>query len=149
MNAIAEALKCAVAESRSAAAVRSAFERKFIELQFAQDSESIVVGVPFDAAMKWVRGEMSDLDLILAINGEESAIWWPLLPRLSGYVAGVHAAKKFWNRGARIMVTHTSNEVVRGKCLKHGGRVTFQQDSGDRILVDEQALNHWLGRIQR
>lgn len=149
MNAIAFALESAVKEARDSRQLREAFERRFTEAQFREDSENIIVPVPQGKALAWARGEIGDLDLILSMNGQDqSAIWWPLLPRLSGYAQGVREAKRLHNAGARCLVTYTTNPVVRRKCLRHGGRVTFTDAfGGERILADAAALNHWLGRI--
>lgn len=148
MNAIAFALENAVKEARDPRQLRAAFERRFTEAQFRADSENIIIGVPHHSAIAWAHGEISDLDLILSMNGDQSAIWWPLLPRLNGYAQGVREAKRLRDAGARCMVTYTTNPIVRGKCLKHGSRVTYTDDlGGERILVDSAALTHWLCRI--
>lgn len=144
MNSIATAIERAVKRSQDRATLQRVFEDEFAALQFAPDSESIIVGVPVAAALEWSHGRISDLDLILAMNGEQTAIWWPVLPNLSGYIPGIHACKKLRFAGAKALVTFTSNPVVRGKCLKHGGHVTFSQPHGERILVDDAALRDWL-----
>lgn len=144
MNSIATALERAARTAKNRMQLIQNFETEFAREQFAPESESVVIGVPMSAALDWSHGRLSDLDLILSMNGDNSAIWWPVLPRISGYVAGIHACRKLRYAGAKMMVTFTSNPVVRGKCLKHGGRVTFRQESGERILVDDAALRDWL-----
>lgn len=143
MNSVALAIERAVATVRDRAQLPAAFDREWSRVEFADDAESVVVGVRILEARQWWRGELSDIELALAAVEPPEAIFWMGLPRHDEYRAGLDAVRSLHARGARLLVFHTVNRVLIAHALRFGFDLCRRREHGF-LLGEAAALGRWL-----
>jgi len=147
MNPVAVALQRAVSTSRDLESLKSSYDRHIAELQFLPDAECSIVPVPLVTAQAWSKGGLSDLDALLTINGSSEAIFWVTLPNIRAFQAGVKTCMAIYEKGAKAVIVHTSNPVVRRHCLKFGMRETATDENGSRFYGGSDVLSRWLANL--
>jgi hypothetical protein len=147
MNPIAIAIQRALPQARDRASLQSAFDRELSAIEFSPDAESVIIGVPRAAALAWAMDEISDLDLILSINGECGAIFFATLPNRRHYRGAMIAAMELFNRGASLMVAQTSNRVLASHAKKCGFREMSSDGKFCRVAAERHDLSRWVSRV--
>ena len=147
MNTIATALERAVKTAGNRAELSDAFDREWHKVEFSPNAQSVVCSVPEDAARQWVRGQFSDLDLILSMNGDTSAIWWAGLPNLREFASGVRAVRRLHAEGAAVMVLQTFNPIIIQRATRFDFSLYEYAYGLHRIIADSISLANWLGRF--
>jgi hypothetical protein len=145
VNPVALALTRASTIATTRQELYGRFEEEYAAVEFAPDAESVVVGVPADPARRWAAGELCDLDLLLAMDGRQKAVWWMNLPNWDQYRSGLHLARDLYRRGAFLLILHTKNPTIVSHGLRYGCQVTHQLPDGGMLLLGDAAmLRRWL-----
>lgn len=147
MNSVAVALAEAAATAKTRAELAGAFDRAWSRVEFAPESESVVVPVDTQAARDWWLGDLSDLSLALSVTRRPAAIWWAALPRHNQFRPGLAAVRRLYCDGAALLVCQTRNPVLIRHGRRYGFRVHQFPDGAHRLMADAPALARWLGRL--
>lgn len=144
MNSVAVALAEAAATAKTRAELSGAFDRAWSRVEFAPDAESVVVGVPADAARAWWFGDLSDVELALSVTKTPGAIWWAAFPRLSAYRPGIAAVRRLYDAGATVYVSQARNPIIIAHAKRWGFRAHQIDDEHVRFLGEGEVLRRWL-----
>ena len=142
MNPVNLALERALETATDRVSLAAAFERELTALQFAPDAEATVYAVPFRHAQLWSKGKLSDVDLLLSVNGEPGAIFFLTLPNIRSFFVALEKCREIYDQGAKAFITYTSNPVVQKHCESWGCKVTYKNE-GVRLYADANTMKAW------
>lgn len=146
MNPLATAIKSAVENSFNRASLLANFQIAIERLEFQPDAQSVILGVPLVAGMKWAHGRLDDFDLALQA-GEADFIWGYLLPNLKTLRPAIGHARNLAKRGAIGFITHTRNPLVLRHWLRYGCLVKYcAPDGGKRLYGDFRMVSRYFGQ---
>lgn len=133
---------------RAGGDLNARFADELARVEFAPGAQSVVLPVPLSPALAWTAGKLSDLELLLTMNGSSEAIWFACLPNLRGYALALESARTIFQRGAQAIIARTKNPVVAGHMVRFGCRpVLVGEPGGNRYHGDAGTVRRWLSRL--